>query len=449
MPHLKGQFLYSPGISQKKIFIIVLALLPFLIIENVDQYVPDFIVDFNISPFGIGLYVCIFMAYLIIQFFLIKFIDWNSKPIRSRSNLVKVLQTGIIIVQIALAINAGLVVATILLLSTYSTISLIFVTFVSNIVAAVILFIFATRFLTWATINRHSLGIIFFALGFLTLGFSEVVSGIGGSYLVSTKDNMITAQSKVQFDDFPEGSFFNLYYDNYYNYFDYASFILILLGTASLLYNYTRKINKLKLAVIIALPIIGYTSTLLDTFDIYDTDTNPDLLSYYIFQSLSKMFGIILFAISFIYVARKLPDSPIRLFLQIIALGFILQAISNHVDVNVAAYPPYGTNSFSLLPISTYIILFGIFASALSLSQDISLRNHLKSLARSDKNLLSSIGTAQMDKEVRRVVGELKSVIDKEEKEVAEESRIGTPLEEDEISDYLKQVVEEVQRSRK
>jgi hypothetical protein len=40
-------------------------------------------------------------------------------------------------------------------------------------------------------------------------------------------------------------------------------------------------------------------------------------------------------------------------------------------------------------------------------------------------------------------------VIDKEEEEVAEESRIGTPLEEDEISDYLKQVVEEVQRSRK
>ena len=100
--------------------------------------------------------------------------------------------------------------------------------------------------------------------------------------------------------------------------------------------------------------------------------------------------------------------------------------------------------------LSQYIrYLFGIFASALSLSQDISLRNHLKSLARSDKNLLSSIGTAQMDKEVRRVVGELKSVIDKEEEEVAEESRIATPLEEDEISDYLKQVVEEVQRSRK
>ena len=121
------------------------------------------------------------MAYLIIQFFLIKFIDWNSKSIRSRSNLVKLLQTCIIIVQIALAINAGLVVAAVLLLSTYSTISLIFVTSVSNIVAAVILFIFSTRFLTWSTINRHSLGIILFALGFVTLGFSEVVAGIGGS----------------------------------------------------------------------------------------------------------------------------------------------------------------------------------------------------------------------------------------------------------------------------
>ena len=187
------------------------------------------------------------------------------------------------IVQIALAVNAGLIVAAVLLLSTYSIISLIFVTFVTNIVAAVILFIFAARFLTWATINRHSLGIILFALGFLTLGFSEVIAAIGGSYLISTKEHMITAQSKVVWADFPEGSFFNLYYNNYYDYFDYASFILILLGTASLLYNYSRKINKIKLAVIVALPIIGYTSTLLDTFDIYDTDTNPDLFTYYIF----------------------------------------------------------------------------------------------------------------------------------------------------------------------
>ena len=181
MHRLRGHFFNSSNISQKKIFIIVLALLPFLIIENVDGSIPDFLVDFNISPSGIGLYVSIFLAYLIIQFFLIKFIDWNSKPIRSRSNLVKVFNTSIMIVQIALAVNAGLIVAAVLLLSTYSIISLIFVTFVTNIVAAVILFIFAARFLTWATINRHSLGIILFALGFLTLGFSEVIAAIGGS----------------------------------------------------------------------------------------------------------------------------------------------------------------------------------------------------------------------------------------------------------------------------
>ena len=352
--------------------------------------------------------------------------------------------------QIALAINAGLVVAAVLLLSTYSIISLIFVTFVSNIVAAVILFIFATRFLTWSTINRHSLGIILFALGFVTLGFSEVIAGIGGSYLISTKEHMITSQSKVEFSDFPEGSFFNLYYDNYYDYFDYASFILILLGTASLLYNYSRKINKIKLAVLVALPIIGYTSTLLDTFDIYDTDTNPDLL-YLLYFPIIKQ-DVWSHIVCYIILPMLQGNCRIALsgfFSKQLRWDLSMLTISNHIDVNVAAYPPYGTNSFSLLPIAIYTILFGIFASALSLSQDISLRNHLKSLARSDKNLLSSIGTAQMDKEVRRVVGELKAVIDKEEEEVVEESRIGTPLEEDEISDYLKQVVEEVQRSRK
>ena len=107
------------------------------------------------------------------------------------------------------------------------------------------------------------------------------------------------------------------------------------------------------------------------------------------------------------------------------AIGFILFSLSYTIDASVGSYPPYATNSFSLFPISVFMVLFGIYGAGLSLSQDIVLRKHIQSLARGDQSLLSSIGTAQMENEVTRVVGNLKTVVDYEEARL--KAKFGTP----------------------
>jgi hypothetical protein len=222
-----------------------------------------------------------------------------------------------------------------------------------------------------------------------------------------------------------------------------------MVASALLLYHYSKKSKRPKIILIIALPIFGYTATILDSLNIYDTDTNPSFFDYYIFQSLMSISGGILFAFSFWFISRGLPDTSVKTFLKITAFGFILLYLSNHTDVNQAAYPPYGINALSLLPLSSYFVLFGLYASGLSLSQDITIRQHLRSMAKNDNNLLSSIGTAQMEREVNRAIGELKEVADEQEKELAEKSGIETPVPENEIEDYLKQVIEEVAKTRK
>jgi hypothetical protein len=340
------------------------------------------------------------------------------------------------------------VIIQIFLLSSYSILSLIFVSYVSNFVPAGLLFIFALRFFSWYRDGNHSLGILLYALAFLILAISEVMAGIGSAYLLDQKDQVITPASDVQFAIFPEGSFLNNFF-SYYRYLDYSSFLLTLTASAFLLYHYSKKTKTPKMIIIIALPILGYTATILDALNIYDTETNPDLFYYYIFQSLASISGGILFAFSFWFISNRLPESSVKTFLKITSLGFILLYLSNHVDVTAATYPPFGINSLSLLPLASYFVLFGLYSSALSLSQDITLRQHLRSIAKNDNNLLSSIGTAQMEREVNRAVGELKEVADEQEKELAEKTGIETPVPENEIEDYLKQVIEEVAKTRK
>jgi hypothetical protein len=395
-----------------------------------------------------SLFTAISIGYILGQTFLLRLMNSSSHTIKVRSILIRNLHRTVSIVQWILVGNIILLIIQMFLLSSYSILSLIFVSYVSNFVTAGLLVIFALRFFSWYRNGNHSLGILLYALAFLILAVSEVMAGIGSAYLLDQKDQVITPATDAQFATFPEGTFLN-YFFSYYRYLDYSSFLLTLVASAFLLYHYSKKTKTPKMIIILALPILGYTATILDALNIYDTETNPDLFYYYIFQSLASISGGVLFAFSFWLISKRLPESPVKTFLKITSLGFILLYLSNHVDVTAANYPPYGINSLSLLALSSYFVLFGLYSSALSLSQDITLRQHLRSMARNDENLLSSIGTAQMETEVKRAVSELKDVADVEEKELAEKTGIETPIAENEVEDYLKQVIEEVSRARK
>jgi hypothetical protein len=419
-----------------------------LVIENVDYIVADFIVKFNTSTAGIILFVLISVGYILGQTILMKFMNSSSSAIKSRSILIATLHRAVSIVQYVLAANVILIIIQIFLFSRYSTINLLSVTFISNFFTASLLVIFALSFLSWYKNKKQSIGILLYALAFLILAVSEVVSGSGSAYLLSQKNQWIMPTSEVKFSDFPDGTFFDIFF-SFYRYIDYASFLLVLFASAILLYHYSKKTSNPKIVLIIALPILGYTSSILDALHILSADTNPNLFYYYIYIALVSASVGILFAFSFWIVSKKLPDSPVKTFLKITACGFVLLYFSNNISVTIAAYPPFGVNSLSLLSLSSYFVLFGLYSSALSLSQDITLRNHLRSMARNDQNLLSSIGTAQMENEVNRAVSELKDVADVEEKELAEKSGIETPIAQNEVEDYLKQVIEEVARSRK
>jgi hypothetical protein len=419
-----------------------------LVIENIDYIVADFIIKFNTSSAGIILFIFVSVGYILGQTILMKFMNSTSSAIKSRSTLIATLHRAVSIVQYVLAANVILIIIQIFLFSKYSTINLLSVTFISNFFTASLLVIFALSFLSWYKNKKQSIGILLYALAFLILAVSEVVSGSGSAYLLSQKDQWVMPTSEVKFSDFPDGTFFDIFF-SFYRYIDYASFLLVLIASAILLYHYSKKTSNPKIVLIIALPILGYTSSILDALHILSADTNPDLFYYYIYIALVSASVGILFAFSFWVVSKKLPESPVKTFLKITAYGFVLLYFSNNISVTIAAYPPFGVNSLSLLSLSSYFVLFGLYSSALSLSQDLTLRQHLRSLAKNDNNLLSSIGTAQMETEVKRAVGELKVVADVEEKELAEKTGIETPIAENEVEDYLKQVIEEVARSRK
>ena len=131
------------------------------------------------------------------------------------------------------------------------------------------------------------------------------------------------------------------------------------------------------------------------------------------------------------------------------SFGLILIFIITQGTLIMTPFPPFGISSLSFVIISIYLFNFGFYATAVSLSQDVKLRQTIKLKTKKNINLLSSIGKAQMTSELQRAVSDIKPIVEKEEKELEEKTGLETSFSQENIEDYMKQVLEEMSKSKK
>ena len=104
----------------------------------------------------------------------------------------------------------------------------------------------------------------------------------------------------------------------------------------------------------------------------------------------------------------------------------------------------YQLPSPGFMGLASYLVMVGIYSSAICISQDSTLRQHIRKFAEKESRLLDSIGTAQMEQEIQRMV--IKFTKQNQDK-MAEESGVYSSLTEDDVKVYLEQVIKEVRKN--
>ena len=120
---------------------------------------------------------------------------------------------------------------------------------------------------------------------------------------------------------------------------------------------------------------------------------------------------------------------------------FILLFISNQVTLVATSFPPYGTATISYFGLSSYLILIGLYAAALSVSQDVALRKSIKKSLVDKSKLLGGIGSAEMQIETERWV---KNIGKRDYK-----TNIPPSTTEHDVRAYIKDVVDEIKSKRR
>jgi hypothetical protein len=436
-------------VNHKKLFSFILILfISALVVDTVLNYVADYLVPQLSSNWGTALFVAIAAISCTGQFFILEYVRQRSKEMRLKYISHKVMQITVMSVQYLLVSIFVILIVQIILSSQYYTVLLTTGYLISHSLNITMLILPSFWLILWYLSNRSSIAVLLYGISFIVMATASAIITLEHLIVLTGTDQVIT-HTQTDWLPFPPGSLLDTL-SNFYQPIDATSFIIIWLATVTLLHHYARKIGVAKFWILIILPLLYFLSTFVSELGIYIPETEREEFFFLIYVSLNSTGGGILFAIAFRSVAQSLrQDSAVRDYMSISAVGFILVFISNQVAFTINYYPPFGFSTMSTVGLSAYLIMIGLYSSAVSVSQDSKLRQSIRKFATNDSNLLSSIGTAHMEREIQRTVNSMKGIVQEQENELEKQSGIEANMEEDEMKNYLEEVMQEVGKTRK
>jgi hypothetical protein len=236
--------------------------------------------------------------------------------------------------------------------------------------------------------------------------------------------------------------------------YSYSAYIILTWGgTIMVLHHNIQRIGKVKFWTLVLLPLVYFLSFTVDFYqELYPCSTVTQAISEnfavpIILGTLASTTCGILFGLSFLLIARSISStSHLRDYMYMTGFGFMLFINAATATVLQAAYPPFGLSNVSFVGLSAYLILFGLYHSALSISHDVKLRQLVRNSLVSDSNFLNSFGDAQMMHELENKILDItKKNSDILEEKSGEESSMTN----EEIRNYVHYVMNEYEKRRK
>jgi hypothetical protein len=435
--------------SSSKISIIIYVVLASIIVDTFINQNIQVRNSVNItSSWGIALFISLAAIAIVGQYYILGFVKQRSTEIRRKVKTLSISFRITEIIQYLLIAILLFVVADIVIFWHYPSASLALVTAVSYGLNIGLMAIFSEIFFLWYRSNRSSIAVLLYGLSFAVIVITSCVFLTGSFYRFTEKPTYIYPYSSTELTKAEPGSILNTL-GKIYHYSDIVSFVSKWIATAFLLYHYSQKMGRTRYWILISLPLVYFIGTYLDDFHIYEPHSKSEEFYWQLYTTLNSTAGGILFYVGFIAASKHFQDNlAIKDYLLICGFGFLLFFSAGQSSLANSLYPPYGLATMSFYGLSSFLILVGLYASAVSVSQDSNLRRLMMKLATNEMNMLRSMGIAHRETELWRRVNKLKYIVEGEEKELKERTGVDSSLDEKDLKDYVQEVLQEAGKTK-
>ena len=318
------------------------------------------------------------------------------------------------------------------------------VTYISHVSALVFAIPLVVILAKWFKSRRNYI-ILLYIITFSLVSANIVVS-------LSFYEQVLLRSTAIEIRPYRIGSYVTAYYSTpadeslsaAYNIIFILSFLVIWLATMALLNQYKYRLGKIRYYALTIIPLIyfifpfhTYFANLLSPF-VLDSPIAVSMI-YTILFSATKQVGAFLFGLSFLIASTVVPKGSVRKSLLISCIGMTI--LFSSVEITPLQYkvlPPYGLITEAFIPLGAFLLLVGIFTSAINLSQDGELRRDFRKSALAQLSLLRTMGITEMEKEL------IKNFKSAEKRTAYRETEKEYP--EEDVKQIVREVLEELKR---
>ena len=427
--------------ESRKLFILMVVVITAITIDSQIGYIADFIPEQVSSDAGVATFILMAVIFAVTQYFILGYVKQTNKENRARALHLGLTHSIVSIAQFVLVGILAFVIVQIIILQQYNILTLYASYVISFGLWIATLGLLAKAFFSWYRLSNKNVMVLILALSMIAFVVNGAANVVYYFSFLSEQKPVVTSSDVAYFPEFDVETLVgqaNLVSQAS----NVISYILIWIGTVKLLYPYIKKFGKVKFWAFMVAPMIYY----LINFPLfvlgYFNPENVDAMTNIIIFNFAAIFTGVIFGVAFLSVAKTLnKDSDLRNHMIIGAYGFILFFIAGSSTASQGAYPPYGLASISFVGLSCYLIYSGLYSSAVTVSQDITLRNSIRKSVTEQSKLLHGMGTAQMEQELEsKVLTINKKVSDMME----EETGVEPSMTEEDIKEHIELVRKEI-----
>jgi len=308
-----------------------------------------------------------------------------------------------------------------LLNSNYSNYSIVLIVYCSFLSSISFLLILTIRLFHWFSLTRNYLTLIY-GIAILVFIINTVIGLIYLTQVLSTHSDIIKpASCRAIFASlFSINPNLSIFLSTIYDITSIMAFIAIWFVSTIMLKQYSHRIGKIKYWILVTIPLIVFMTkyevmfyyflndpAILRIFYVeLGTSLNPII---HIILNSNLQFGGVFFAIAFLVIAKKIPKGH-RIVNSLILSLFGMMFLFGSKDISaliIPAYPPVGIVAISYMGLASYLLLFGIYSSAIIAARDITLRKYLNKKLGDDTSLLMDIAVSEKESEIEKHVKSL------------------------------------------
>jgi hypothetical protein len=442
----------SSRIGEKKLLILMSIVVVTFVVDSQIGYIADFIPERLVTNEGIALFIGIAVIFAIGGILILQYVKTKTKESRARALHLHTIHIGVTIAQYVLIAIIAFIIAQILVTTQYNTVMIAAALSISYGLWIIMLALLSLAFISWlrssrsnVTVSKRNVMVLILALSMI----AYVVNGVTGlaNYLLMLQEQqkeVVTSADVAFFPEFdPESQQQQI--NAVYQISAAVAYVLTWIGTVMLLRPYIHRIGKIKFYAIMGFAMVYY----LINFPLFvlgyftpTGESDAEVMNNILIFGIAAVLSGIIFGAAFLSIARTLQKgSALRDYMIIAAYGMLLFYVAGSAAATQAAYPPFGLASVSFTGLSCYLIYTGLYSSAISVSQDANLRQSIRRSAIKEVKFLESMGSAQMEQELQtRVL----TIAKKNSDIMTEETGVQPSLSEDDMKQYLEEVIKEI-----